>query len=206
MTEFRRGQRVRHIRSQSVGTVQRDYVSSTTRPRARVSVLFDDGTRVSAVGPDNLVPWSELGKTVRDYELEYARSGDIVGDGFDRPHPVDDLTLAFPAHVVGRLIPDMSRIPVAFGGRSTATPTHPLGMSADKWVRLADSWFGTGIVGTVVVRPGIDAQAAVRHFRAVLGSFEPKHEHKIAAVAYLMSRWFERYEEETTTDPGVGRP
>jgi hypothetical protein len=42
-----------------------------------------------------------------------------------------------------------------------------------------------------VVREGVDAKAAWRHCAALLRSFEPKHEHKEAGVAYLMSQYFE---------------
>ncbi len=42
-----------------------------------------------------------------------------------------------------------------------------------------------------VSKPGIDETDAKRHLKAVLGSFAPKHEHKEAACAYLMSLWFE---------------
>ena len=36
----------------------------------------------------------------------------------------------------------------------------------------------------------IDPEAVNRHTRACLRSFEPRHEHKIAGVAYLLSLWF----------------
>jgi hypothetical protein len=53
-------------------------------------------------------------------------------------------------------------------------------------------WFFSGLPkGTVFVpHEGIDPAKAMRHLRAILGSFEPKHEHKEAGVAYLMSQWF----------------
>ena len=42
-----------------------------------------------------------------------------------------------------------------------------------------------------VPRPGIDAGKATRAIGAILVSFQPKHEHKIAGAAYLASMWFE---------------
>lgn len=39
-------------------------------------------------------------------------------------------------------------------------------------------------------REGIDAEQAYRVLGATLRSFAPKHEHKMAAVAYMMSCWF----------------
>jgi len=41
------------------------------------------------------------------------------------------------------------------------------------------------------VKEGIDVNMALRHLHAIQGSFEPKHEYKEAAVAYLASLWFE---------------
>lgn len=42
----------------------------------------------------------------------------------------------------------------------------------------------------LIPQDGIDAREAVAHIRAIAGSFDPKHEHKEAAVAYLFSIWF----------------
>src|ERR1700761_6249799 len=36
-------------------------------------------------------------------------------------------------------------------------------------------------------KPGVDAPKALAAIRAVLGSFEPKHEHKMAACGYMLS-------------------
>lgn len=44
-----------------------------------------------------------------------------------------------------------------------------------------------------VAREGVDKGAALAHFAAVLRSFEPKHEHKIAACGYMLSQWFESF-------------
>lgn len=40
-------------------------------------------------------------------------------------------------------------------------------------------------------KEGIDGKAALLHVREILQSFEPQHEHKTAACAYLMSLWFD---------------
>lgn len=40
-------------------------------------------------------------------------------------------------------------------------------------------------------KPGVDAPKALAAIRAVLGSFEPKHEHKEAACAFMLSEWFD---------------
>jgi hypothetical protein len=99
-----------------------------------------------------------------------------------QPKPVDDVTLAFPASVVGSLLPPISDIPKEFSERS------------NPWGKLTSEWFFRGLKGQFIPKDGIDKQAAMRHLGAVMRSFEPKHEHKEAGVAYLMSLWFDRYE------------
>lgn len=39
-------------------------------------------------------------------------------------------------------------------------------------------------------RDGVDAGKAIRAIKAALGSFGLKHEHKVAAVAYMLDEWF----------------
>jgi hypothetical protein len=100
-----------------------------------------------------------------------------------QPATIDDVTVVFPARVVGRLLPDMEDIPAEFKHRS------------NPWSQLVSRWFFRGLTGRFVPRDGIDGTAALRHVKTVLGSFEPKHEHKEAGVAYLLSLWFDRYED-----------
>lgn len=38
-------------------------------------------------------------------------------------------------------------------------------------------------------KPSIDRSAAMTALRALLGSFDPKHEHKTAVVAWALSEW-----------------
>lgn len=102
---------------------------------------------------------------------------------WDKPHDVDDVTLAFPACVVGTLLPPMARTPDDF--RSRRSP----------WCRFFSSLFYKG--GTLPSpKPGINAEKALRHLLAVMGSYEPKHEHKEAGAAWLMSLWYEVPEHE----------
>lgn len=52
---------------------------------------------------------------------------------------------------------------------------------------------GIEIEGTVwKAREGVDPGKALAAIKSVLGSFEPKHEHKIAACGYMLDQWFER--------------
>lgn len=99
---------------------------------------------------------------------------------FARPAVVDDLTIAFPARVVGTLLPREDEIPAEF-----KRWRHP-------WAEVVSTWFYLGLDSSVLVaKPGIDKAAALRHLKACLGSFEPSHENKTFGVAYLMSLWFE---------------
>jgi hypothetical protein len=98
-----------------------------------------------------------------------------------RPVVLDDVFMAFPAHV-NHLMPARNAIPADF--RAGDTP----------WNRIVSSWFFHGLPADVEFYPkdGIDPAVAVRHLQAIMGSYQPKHEHKEAAVAYLLSCWFER--------------
>jgi hypothetical protein len=98
---------------------------------------------------------------------------------FAQPQAIDDVTLAFPAGI-RHLMPKMDEIPAAFDNQS------------NPYVRFQQEWFYRGVKkDRVAAKPGIDARAAWRHLSAIQGSFEPKHEHKEAAVAYLASLWFD---------------
>src|SRR6266704_1454992 len=39
-------------------------------------------------------------------------------------------------------------------------------------------------------KEGVDAAKAFRALKAVIGSWEPRHEHKIAGAGFLISEWF----------------
>lgn len=93
---------------------------------------------------------------------------------------VDDVTLAFPA-TVKHLMPNMKDIPEEFKQ-----------YNGTKWNKLVGQWFFNGLSKLELVpRPEVDANKDFRHIQAIMGSFEPKHEHKEAACAYLLSEWFE---------------
>ncbi|PZM62587.1 hypothetical protein [Paenibacillus dendritiformis] len=96
-----------------------------------------------------------------------------------KPQKVTDLEMAFGGDMK-KLLPAMSEIPEEFTSLGS------------KWCKLISDWFYIGLSELKAQpREGIDTQEAFRHIRAILGSFEPKHEHKIACCAYLMSLWFE---------------
>lgn len=97
---------------------------------------------------------------------------------WDHPHNVDTIPALLPGGIIGTLLPPMSEIPEEFRERRS------------EWCAVAMRLFFSG--GRFPqVKPGVDAAKARRHLMAVLGSFEPKHEHKEAAAGWLMSMWCE---------------
>ena len=96
--------------------------------------------------------------------------------------PVPEISaaeLAFPSGALAWM-PPMAEIPDEFKSHS------------NPWCQIASSWFFNGLPSTVKFYPrdGVEAAKAVRAIRATLGSFAPKHEHKEAAAAYMLSCWF----------------
>jgi len=125
------------------------------------------------------------------FEFEDAYGAKISNQTFREPYEpvrIDDVELAFPAHVVGKLLPAYNLIPDEFK------------RSHNPWSKLVDTWFACGLKDGQVptVRTEFDKEKAWRHLRACMGSYEPRHEHKTAGVAYLMSIWMEPLPEEKT--------
>lgn len=93
----------------------------------------------------------------------------------------------------------VSEVELAFGGRPELLPVWDSIPSEFKdhfgtrWNRLFNQWFYKGLPAGVrwIPKPGIDVRAALNHIQAVMCSWDPKHEHKEAAVAFLLSLWFE---------------
>lgn len=110
-------------------------------------------------------------------------TGTPAVDVYAIPHYVDDATLAFPARVVGTLMPDREDLPEEF--REYEAGSHV-------WRNIADLMFAGKPLDEcdLTVNDGIDAEDARRHVLACLRSHEPTHQHKIASVAYLLSRWY----------------
>lgn len=79
------------------------------------------------------------------------------------------------------LMPPYKEIPDEF--------KNPFGKN--KWCNFVSDWFFCGIKDVVIIpKEGINKSEAMRHLAEILSSYEPKHEHKEAAVAYLASLWF----------------
>ena len=94
-------------------------------------------------------------------------------------HEMTDLDMAFP-ECIKEWMPDYDDIPVEFRNFD------------NKWTWFQRNWFYNGIkIIEIKPKPGIDSKAAMRHLRAILGSFEPNYYHRGAAVAFLASLWFD---------------
>ena len=94
------------------------------------------------------------------------------------PKEVSDVDIAFGGRAM-ELLPLMDEIPDEFQKDS------------NQYNRFISKIFYNGSKGLEVIpHPGIDTKMAFRHLAAILKSYEPKHEHKIAGCAYLSSLWF----------------
>jgi hypothetical protein len=97
-----------------------------------------------------------------------------------KPRPATSADLAFGPSKISDFLPSMKEIPERFKRHY------------DPFVELASKiFFLGGSVQSWQTKPGIDKAQALNHFRAVLGSFEPKHEHKAAGCGYMLASWFE---------------
>ena len=97
-----------------------------------------------------------------------------------KPVEVTGLDMAFGPRSIRKLMPAYEDIPEEFRRGHT------------KWNGFFNDMFFSGIKNlNLIPKEGIDHKAALCHIKALSGSFEPKHEHKEAAVAYLMSIWFQ---------------
>lgn len=90
------------------------------------------------------------------------------------------LDLADVAFGTTALLPKYEDIPDDFKRRRTI------------WNDLFSSWFFDGLSALEMKpKPGIDGDLAMKAIRAHMVSWEPKHEHKEAGVAWMMDQLFE---------------
>ena len=110
---------------------------------------------------------------------------------WSKPQDIDRITAVFPASVQGKLLPVRPDVPDEFRSQWHSR-SHP-------WCGPVNDWFSNGLdTSRFVAKEGIDAEKAWRHLGACMRSFEPKHEDKIAGVAWLMSLWFGPAQQEPT--------
>lgn len=87
---------------------------------------------------------------------------------------ITDLEIAFST---SRLLPEWEDVPQEF-------------RDGNVYTKLAEAIFnGTALPqGNIELKPGFTPERLSRAVRAHLQSFEPKHEHKIAGVGYLIAQ------------------
>lgn len=105
-----------------------------------------------------------------------------LNDGFDQPQVIDKMRMAFSASV-SDLMPNYADIPEEFRNRNDHT----------EWNKFVSHWFFYGQPHEkwdLYRREDVNADQAWDHLTAIMRSWEPKHEHKMATVAWLLSRWF----------------
>lgn len=105
------------------------------------------------------------------------------------PQEISDVTFAFPGSVEKEYMPEYKEIPEEFRDLNRKTV----------WNELFSKWFFSGLENDDIFIPkeGIDKKMALRHINTIMRSFQPKHEHKEASVAYLMSIWFQPIDEKS---------
>jgi len=105
---------------------------------------------------------------------------------WDKPKEVDNASVIFGINNISNYLPAWEEIPEDFKNERG---------EGKKWTSKVDDWFFSGITALkMTMKEGVDSNLALRHLKCIIGSFEPKHEHKTAGVAYLMSLWFEKFD------------
>lgn len=99
-------------------------------------------------------------------------------------------------------IPEVDDVSIAFGGYDREwfqraydeAPEEFKRHGGTEWNEIISYWFFNGLSEKVEFHPkkGVDPHKAFRAIQSVIGSFEPKHEHKEAVCAYLLSQWFDK--------------
>lgn len=102
----------------------------------------------------------------------------------NKPVKMSPLNSAFGLNVVDSM-PKYQDIPEQF--KHGYTPQNKL---------VNKLFFNGGKIDWLVTKPEIDRTDAIRQIKATLGSWEPKHEHKEAAVAMMLAEWFEPFTEQ----------
>lgn len=96
-------------------------------------------------------------------------------------------------------VPELSGLDVAFGNikhmPKYETVPEEYKNSRNPYVEFVTGWFFSGKtkdeMQRLVAKKGVDRNKALCAIKAILCSFEPKHEHKEAGAAYLLSQWFD---------------
>lgn len=99
---------------------------------------------------------------------------------FEKPNEnISSMDVAFGPKNLSDFLPSMKDIPKEFFDYT------------NKWNRYVSYIFGNGFGEWPVAKPGIHFKQAAAHIKVIMGSWEPKHEHKLAGCGYLASLWLE---------------
>jgi hypothetical protein len=99
-------------------------------------------------------------------------------------------------------IPDLDKIDIVFGNIDHLPAWDDLPKQfRDRWhggephCDFVSGWFYNGLTAqqldSLKEKLGVDRSKALAAINAILASWEPKHEHKIAGCGYLLSEWFD---------------
>lgn len=102
-------------------------------------------------------------------------------------------------------IPELTKLDVAFGNIAHMPKMVDLPEEFQRqrgpFCRAVSTWFYSGckplengieIDGVKFkAKAGVEVWKALGAIKAALGSFEPKHEHKIAGCGFMLSEWFD---------------
>lgn len=98
---------------------------------------------------------------------------------------VDGVDVVFGGQKALEIMPKMKEIPQDFPNRR-------------KWEKVMHDWFFKGMKNAKwTPKEGVQTKKALAAITTVMHSFAPKHEHKQAAVAFMLSEWFEDVTYET---------
>lgn len=104
-------------------------------------------------------------------------------------------------------VPEITNADMAFGNIKHMPKYGSLPAEFQDWhnndfCRAISSWFYSGAKTfkngiqikdeTFTAKEGVSANAALAAIRSVLASWEPKHEHKIAACGFMLNEWFDK--------------
>ena len=100
-----------------------------------------------------------------------------------------------------REVPKMTEVDILYGSIKhlplmEEIPDEFKEYNGTVWNKIISRWFFSGLPDATVFYPkeSIVAENAIAAIGAILVSFAPKHEHKEAGAAYLLSEWFEKVE------------
>lgn len=93
-------------------------------------------------------------------------------------------------------IPETTGLDIAFGNIDYMPIYKDVPDQFKSWnephSEFISKWFFKGLDETKIrVKPGVDKDKALAAIYAALSSWAPKHEHKIAGCAYMLSEWFD---------------